>query len=42
MLAACDLNADIDLLPDGDDTEVGERGVLLSGEQAQSHFYTLA
>ncbi len=35
VLEACDLNTDIDLLPDGDETEVGERGVLLSGGQRQ-------
>ena len=35
VIAACDLAADFDFLPEGDDTEVGERGVLLSGGQRQ-------
>ena len=35
VIKACDLAADIDLLPEGDDTEVGEKGVLLSGGQRQ-------
>jgi ABC-type multidrug transport system fused ATPase/permease subunit len=35
VLAACDLDADINILPLKDDTEVGEDGGLLSGGQRQ-------
>ena len=32
-MQACGLKEDLDALPDGDDTEVGERGISLSGGQ---------
>ena len=35
VLTACDLEADLNILPMKDDTEVGEDGVLLSGGQRQ-------
>jgi len=35
VLEACDLQRDLDILPAGDDTEIGERGVNLSGGQCQ-------
>ena len=35
VLIACDLEADLNILPLKDDTEVGEDGVLLSGGQIQ-------
>ena len=34
-IQACDIQNDIEMLPDGNETEVGERGVLLSGGQRQ-------
>ena len=34
-IQACDIHNDIEMLPDGNETEVGERGVLLSGGQRQ-------
>jgi ABC-type multidrug transport system fused ATPase/permease subunit len=33
VLEACSLNSDISRLPAGDETEIGERGVTLSGGQ---------
>ena len=33
VIDACALNADISLMPAGDETEIGERGVTLSGGQ---------
>ena len=33
VLAACCLDADLDVLPSGDLTEIGERGLNLSGGQ---------
>lgn len=35
VVEACGLLADFDLLPHGDETEVGERGITLSGGQKQ-------
>lgn len=32
VVSACALRQDIDMLPDGESTEIGERGVTLSGE----------
>ena len=34
-IAACELRHDMDMMSDGGDTEVGERGVLISGGQRQ-------
>lgn len=33
VLRVCQLNTDLDLLEDGDETEIGEKGVSLSGGQ---------
>ena len=35
ILEACALNADLDMLPGGDTTEIGENGINLSGGQKQ-------
>jgi len=34
-IEACALKADFDMLPAGDDTEIGEKGINLSGGQKQ-------
>jgi len=35
VIRVCQLNADLDQLPDGDNTEIGEKGINLSGGQKQ-------
>ncbi|XP_029289597.1 ATP-binding cassette sub-family C member 8 [Cottoperca gobio] len=35
VIEACSLQPDIDILPHGDQTEIGERGIILSGGQKQ-------
>ncbi|XP_030588063.1 ATP-binding cassette sub-family C member 8 [Archocentrus centrarchus] len=35
VIEACSLEPDIDILPQGDQTEIGERGIILSGGQKQ-------
>uniref|UniRef100_A0A4W5R6P9 ATP-binding cassette, sub-family C (CFTR/MRP), member 8 n=1 Tax=Hucho hucho TaxID=62062 RepID=A0A4W5R6P9_9TELE len=35
VIEACSLQPDIDILPQGDQTEIGERGIILSGGQRQ-------
>jgi ABC-type bacteriocin/lantibiotic exporter with double-glycine peptidase domain len=32
VLSACDLDVDVSMLPDGDLTQVGDGGMLLSGQ----------
>lgn len=35
VIEACALQADLDMLPNGDQTEIGERGITISGGQKQ-------
>lgn len=35
MLDACALTKDLEIFEDGDDTEIGEKGITLSGGQKQ-------
>lgn len=35
VIEACALEADLDMLPNGDQTEIGERGITISGGQKQ-------
>ncbi|XP_046715562.1 ATP-binding cassette sub-family C member 8 isoform X1 [Silurus meridionalis] len=35
VIEACSLQPDIDILPQGDQTDIGERGIILSGGQKQ-------
>ena len=35
VIEACALQPDLDMLPNGDDTEIGERGITVSGGQKQ-------
>ena len=35
MVEACALQPDLDILPGGDQTEIGEKGINLSGGQKQ-------
>ena len=33
MIKACELTSDLQILPAGDETEIGEKGIQLSGDQ---------
>ena len=42
VLHACALERDLELLPDGDETFVGERGISLSGQFRDTDFYSFS
>ncbi len=39
VIRACSLEHDLDVLPHGEDTEIGEKGINLSGKFTQTVLY---